>query len=712
MIKINNPLVSLIIVDYKNSTYLKPCLESLKKQSYKNFEVIVVINSCSDHFNHDFLQKISLNLKVICNKENFGFAKANNQAIKISKGEYVITLNNDTIVDKDFIKEMVRCSQETNSDMVSSRMLFMDNPDYINSRGIAVYKNGVFRDLDFMEKNSEKFDFREEVIGPSAGAALYSKKMLKKIGLFDEDFFMYFEDVDLALRARLKGYKCFYEPSAIVHHKFHGQSNIKLSSFYGIRNFFWIIIKDFPIRLFFSTSLKTLFRYIASASKVLLYRVSFRNQNNFSNQLEIPSITINLKTLFYSLMGFPSMFKKRFQIKPRRKAFYENIDKFILIDYTPKVKSKEFVNKNSFLFGINIMGFLDSESGIGEASRSVVRVIKKTNFSFVLNNNIYHNSRRKDSNLTEEFKNSNPYSINLVAVNGDSFFEAINYFGTDYFKYKYVIVYWVWELSDIPKSWIKLIPYIDEFWVPTEFVANAIRKETNKPILKVPYNLNLELKTSDSVFVDKKKFTFLFIFDFYSLFERKNPLALIGAFKKAFSKNEPVELIIKCSNSKFDIQNLKKMNVDAKGYSIKIINDYLLRDEINSLMNSVDCYVSLHRSEGFGLTIAESMAFGKPVIATNYSGNVDFLNKTNGYPVDYKLVKIKKNYGPYKKGQLWAEPNINHASKLMRYVFENKEDAKRIGLKASKDIREYLDAKRIAKDVEVRLNELFKNEKI
>src|SRR5204863_4153391 len=125
---------------------------------------------------------------------------------------------------------------------------------------------------------------------------------------------------------------------------------------------------------------------------------------------------------------------------------------------------------------------------------------------------------------------------------------------------------------------------------------------------------------------------------------------------------------------------------------IKVINGVLSRTDINSLMNLCDCYVSLHRSEGFGLTLAEAMSLAKPVIATGYSGNMDFMTATNSFLVNHRLVTLDQDYPPYQTGSVWADPNQEHAAQVMRLVYEKRKIAREIGRQAQKDVREKLGA--------------------
>jgi glycosyltransferase involved in cell wall biosynthesis len=182
-------------------------------------------------------------------------------------------------------------------------------------------------------------------------------------------------------------------------------------------------------------------------------------------------------------------------------------------------------------------------------------------------------------------------------------------------------------------------------------------------------------------------FVFLFVFDFLSYFERKNPLALIRAFRKAFEPDENVQLVLKCSNPSANIKALERLKEGIKGSRVTIIDTFLPRRDLNALFSLCDCYVSLHRAEGFGLPLAEAMGLGKPVLATGYSGNTDFMTVNNSFLIKYRLAEIEEDIGPYRKGSVWADPDVDHAAELMRFVYEHRETGQRIGEAASENIR-------------------------
>lgn len=240
--------VSVIIVNFNGKRFLQDCLSSLLKQTYAPCEVILVDNASHDG-SVAFVQEHFPHVKIFTQKENLGFAGGSNAGIREACGEYILTLNNDTIVSPDFIEDLIKpLTNDPSIGMCASKMVFPDGR--INSAGICISRSGAAWDRGGGEPDRGQYDSAEEVFGPCAGAALYRRTMLDEIGLFDEDFFLFMEDVDLAFRARLAGWKCMYVPKARVVHIHGGTAGYKsdISIYYGNRNLVWYVVKNFPYR--------------------------------------------------------------------------------------------------------------------------------------------------------------------------------------------------------------------------------------------------------------------------------------------------------------------------------------------------------------------------------------------------------------------------------------------------------------------------------
>ncbi len=343
--------------------------------------------------------------------------------------------------------------------------------------------------------------------------------------------------------------------------------------------------------------------------------------------------------------------------------------------------------------GVNVSGYFASEKGIGEAVRADVRALAAAEIPFVLNNFTDPASLNQESEY-ENFSSRNPHPINLIHISADTVPRFTNCIGKQYFSNRFNIGFWAWELSQFPRDWQERFQHLQEVWVPSEFVRASLAKTSAIPVRTVPHCINPPAVPSgasrDRFGFSSDSFIFLFAFDFESCVERKNPDAIIRAFKAAFSASDNVRLVLKCSHSQHSPEDFEKLKQASAGARIDIMDAVLTRLDMNALMSLADCYVSLHRSEGFGLTLAEAMSLGKPVIATQYSGNLDFMSADNSFLVPYELVEIQENYGYYSKGCYWADPHIGRAAEMMRHVFEDRDAARAIGEKARQHVLDKL----------------------
>ncbi len=368
-------------------------------------------------------------------------------------------------------------------------------------------------------------------------------------------------------------------------------------------------------------------------------------------------------------------------------------------------------NSKSINFGINLSGHIKGEFGLGESARAQLRSIKAANLDYAINNIEPKEHRCLDTTYSEaELTQENPYSINLLNFNAEVMPDFLENIGSDYLEDKYNIGYWAWELPEFPPEWEWLFQYYNEIWVPSNYCSEALSIVSPVPVIKIMHSIDLSVPSlqREAIGLPKEKFIFLFVFDFHSTVARKNPIAVIEAFKQAFGQtNDQVLLVIKSSNGKRYPEQYNHLKSIAEGYPIQFLDTYLSKEELNALFYNANCYVSLHRSEGFGLTMAEAMSYGKPVIATGYSANTEFMNVGNSFLVKYKLVEVTEDSGSYKKGNIWADPDVEHAACLMHYIFHNYKDAQQVGLRGATEVKSKLSPHIIGQKIKHRLEHIM-----
>lgn len=357
--------------------------------------------------------------------------------------------------------------------------------------------------------------------------------------------------------------------------------------------------------------------------------------------------------------------------------------------------------------GINLIGYLHAESGVGEAARASLRALRHSGLPFSLVDYRLGNISRMGETV-HGHGGTHRYPINLVHVNADQSKIARDHLGSELFHDRYTIGYWYWELPVFPAFLHFAYDQVDEIWVSTEYNRVAISRYTCKPVTLIPPAIEVAIEkplSRSELHLDESAFLFLHMSDTLSMPERKNPIGVVRAFQTAF-RDKPeanVRLVIKLSNLErqpaLAAEVYAAMELDAR---IQLIGGYLDRNTLNNLINACDCYVSLHRAEGFGLPIAEAMYLGKPVIATHWSGNVDFMNDGNSLPVRYKLVELEQDIGPYQKGQVWAEPDINDAAEKMLRIVQNRALSLQLGRAAFETIRNDFSPSRSAQLINAR----------
>jgi len=338
--------------------------------------------------------------------------------------------------------------------------------------------------------------------------------------------------------------------------------------------------------------------------------------------------------------------------------------------------------------GVNVAGYFRAELGVGETARQVVAALERADMPVATVGLSASASRQEHEYETDTLEPTFP--VNLICVNADMLPTFAERAGPGFFFDRYSIGLWWWEVNEFPERFFRAFDHVDEVWVGSHFVADAISAVSPVPVVKVTMPVSMpEIEAFDRGDLGLPEgFVFLFVFDYHSVFERKNPLALVEAFGQAFPEGSGASLVLKSINSEHHPVEHRRLIAAAEEHrDIHVIDRYVTAAEKNAMFAGCDCYVSLHRSEGFGNTLAEAMYLGKPVIATGYSGNMEFMTPQNSYPVDYALRPVGDDAGPYPATGEWAEPDVGHAARLMRHVFEARQEATERGRTAAEDLR-------------------------
>jgi glycosyltransferase involved in cell wall biosynthesis len=345
-------------------------------------------------------------------------------------------------------------------------------------------------------------------------------------------------------------------------------------------------------------------------------------------------------------------------------------------------------------FGLNIVGFLTADLGVGESARCMVRAADAAAIPAALVPlKLNCRNRLGDQTYAARLQDDNPHRVNVVHLDPPASRDLDHWHGRNFRAGKYNIGYFAWELPEFPDAWAPSFDFYDEIWCPSDFTSAAVAMKAPLPVLTMPHAISFARPTESAATLRTRfalpadKFLFLTLFDLNSYAERKNPRAVIAAFRQSGLAGAGAALVVKVQNAAAnpaDFAALQASVADLPG--TVLLAETLSRADIYALEAACDCFVSLHRSEGYGLAVAESMFLGKPVISTNWSATAEFVDDTNGCPVRAPLVTLAENHGPYAKGSTWADPDPAHAAEWMQKLFADRGLAAHLGARARETI--------------------------
>ena len=625
------PKVSIIIPTMGSKELLVPLLESMKKTEYSNYELIFIDNGRGKYSEGiDYLKQGGI--EVLERHEPFNWAKLNNDGAKESAGELLLFLNDDMEVIKgSWLRELVSQAVRDEVGSVGAMLTYPDGRIQHGGIFLVDHGGGARHFLHFLHPEKPIYQdlqyIAREVSGNTGACLMIRRNVFEEMGGFDEDLAIVGNDIDMCLRMHRAGYCNIWTPECVlIHHESISRKSIKITADEGKMWDRW--------------------------GAVFLQGDPYYNPNLSQTKTDC------------SLNEIPA-----------------KIDR----------NNDEVQKGASAGLGINLIAYIRAEMGVGEASRSMALAMDSADIPFcIINYERGNPSRMQDHSWDHKIVSEPRYDINLFHINADLLPEAINSLPKKFTKDKYNIGLWAWELPEFPEKWTKSFDYLDEIWVPSEFVRQAVLKKSPVPVFTVPHSvrsMNQPYLKRPYFNLPEGQFLFLSMYDVHSIQERKNPKGAIEAYKLAFpNASSHMALVVKVNNAN-ENELLEIQRFIGNRADIIIVNKTLSRYEVDSLLSCCDCFVSLHRSEGFGLVIAESMALGKPVIATHWSSNVDFMSPDNSACVMYQTSELEKNYGPYDAGQHWADPDIDDAASWMYRLVTEPELYKSFSDKARSDIK-------------------------
>lgn len=363
---------------------------------------------------------------------------------------------------------------------------------------------------------------------------------------------------------------------------------------------------------------------------------------------------------------------------------------------------------------ITIVGYPFQPTGMAEHARSTFRALQAVGVSARLLD-VAEDNAPPDPDLQRDF---GPHltaalgeGVNIFGVNGDEADRVIARLGERAFEAGYNIAYPAWELARYPAEWARVLDRFDEVWAPSAFVQQALAGAISRPVHRMPLPVDLQLSSflgRRHFGIAEDAFVVLFFFDLLSFATRKNPGAVLDAFETVAGHRPDADIlcVIKSrAGGGLDAAEAElEARVAALGPKAMLVTGDLSDNEIKNLVRNCDVFVSLHRSEGFGRGMAEAMAFGRPAIATGYSGNLDFMVPGTGLLVDYDLVDVPPGAYPHGEGQVWAEPSAEHAAQLIEQLLDNPEEARAMGQRARAYVRKTLSLKAAGRRIKKRLD--------
>ena len=363
--------------------------------------------------------------------------------------------------------------------------------------------------------------------------------------------------------------------------------------------------------------------------------------------------------------------------------------------------------------GLNIVGHFLSEHSMGDAARGSVQAADAAGIpSCFVRLRVPLPNRQGDESMKARLSETLTQPVSLYHINVRETEEIERYHGIGWMNGRYNIAYWAWETCEFPEDWVKYARHYDEIWSPSQFAANAIQRRVPVPVLTMPHVIEFALPAGTDFRakfgLPQHLFLFLFVFDLNSLAARKNPEAVVEAFRRVVAKTPGTGLVLKTHNTARNATDMEQLRQQTVGLpNVFLLDQTLPRHEVYELMVCCDAFVSLHHAEGFGLCVAEAMFLGKPAVSTDWSATAEYVTPQNGFPVRYRLTRLDHHIDEYVRGTEWAEPDIDHAAACMETLATDPQLCAALGAQAAHDVRERFSAAAVGRLYAQRLESIL-----
>ena len=361
--------------------------------------------------------------------------------------------------------------------------------------------------------------------------------------------------------------------------------------------------------------------------------------------------------------------------------------------------------------GINLVGYLKAELGVGEAARSLARACAAVQLPFSVFDVSYQSPNRHGDDTVLHWAQPGPFPVDLLYVNADQTAMTAQHLWSERgHAPRHTIGFWHWEQPVLPTRLHAAFAHVDEVWVPSTFVQDAVAAVSPVPVFKVPHALAVQASPGAHrarFGLPEGRLLVLMMYDFHSYQYRKNPQAAIAAFRKASARCPGMNLVVKTINGSAHPQAMAELREQLRDLpDVVFIDGFLSRQETWDLQACCDVLLSLHRAEGFGLAPAEMMHLGKAVVATGWSANMDFMTADNSMPVRYELKALERDLGAYAPGPLWAEADVEHAAWCLEQLATDPARRQALGARAAADVGRQLSPEVVGQAIRQRLQAL------